>query len=182
MRILGRVTVKTTTAGAWKRLAPGIGVRSPVQVVATDCAGYDVELAVEVVAGRFMATSVLVRQREGGPPVTSEGIRSIPVARLTKLAVAAHVMQVEEKDGVTTWTPMRMTDETAKRFRGEGPTDEALGWVARLYRLALLLGDPPVTAVEHGLGLPRSTAGRWVALARQRGFLGQAEGPGKAAG
>jgi len=66
-----------------------------------------------------------------------------------------------------------------ERLRRDGPTDEALRWVAYLYRFALVMEEPPTATVERMLKL---TAARWVALARQRGFLGQSEGSGKAAG
>jgi hypothetical protein len=61
-----------------------------------------------------------------------------------------------------------------------GPTDRALRWTAR-YRY----GDAvsyPTKAVQESLQLPRSTAGRWIAAARKAGYVGPAEGMGKAGG
>jgi len=69
-----------------------------------------------------------------------------------------------------------------QRFKATGPTDESLWWVAYVYRLALVAGEPPTKTVEQALELPRSTAGRWIAAARQRHLLGESEGAGKAGG
>ncbi|GAB3210943.1 hypothetical protein SAMN02745673_02586 [Marinactinospora thermotolerans DSM 45154] len=52
-----------------------------------------------------------------------------------------------------------------------GPTEEALTWVAYLYRMALIFGHAPVPAVGEALGLPKSTANRWITRARDRGLL-----------
>ena len=70
----------------------------------------------------------------------------------------------------------------AARLRENGPTTETLEWVAYLYRLGLLRGDPPTKLVEQAIAIPRSTAGRWVAAARAAGLLGQSEGAGKVGG
>ncbi len=93
-------------------------------------------------------------------------------------------MQIESnEDGwITAVPPDILTPDVVERLRRDGPTDEALRWVAYLYRFALVMEEPPTATVERMLELPRSTAGRWVALARQRGFLEQSEGSGKAAG
>ena len=74
-----------------------------------------------------------------------------------------------------------LTPETAARLRENGPTSETLAVVARLYREGWRVGRPTL-AVATGLGIPRSTAGRWVAAARdpKRRLLGPAEGPGGA--
>ncbi len=71
----------------------------------------------------------------------------------------------------------RLTRTQARRFREGGPTDEALEWVAKIYRVALLRGEGPTRAVEDAFELKRSTAAYW-----ERGFLREAEGPGKAGG
>jgi hypothetical protein len=169
-------------------IAPGLAVESPIRLEVVDWEGFDLELLVAAVpaeddrAGRFICQALTVRQRPGGPPVTSEVIRRVPVARLIRGVGSSHWQTVDVRENEISFTDARLTEEMAARLREQGPTRESLTWVARAYRLALVLGDSPTQAVERGLGLPRSTAGRWVALARQQGLLGAAEGPGKAGG
>ena len=67
-------------------------------------------------------------------------------------------------------------------LREGGPTDRALQWVAHLYRYAMAVAMNPAKSVEDKLGLSHSTAARWIRLARQKGYLGPSEGPGRAAG
>ena len=55
-------------------------------------------------------------------------------------------------------------------------------WVAHFYRLGYAISYGPTKQVAESLGLKRSTAGRWVGMARERGYLEPAEGPGKAGG
>jgi transposase len=64
---------------------------------------------------------------------------------------------------------------------GGGPSDADLRAVADVYQLAYVTGGAPTKTVMERLGLPRSTAGRWIALARERGLLGPAT-PRKAGG
>ena len=99
---------------------------------------------------------------------------------MTNRAGAAHVYTVEGEtdDGALVLGAKVMPDGVA----ANGPTDEALGWVAYAYRLALVVGEAPTKAVRDSMGLPQSTAARWVQQARQRGFLGPSEGRGKAGG
>lgn len=168
--------------GWWVPVAPGLSMPDTVTVKVEDWTGFDIELTVVPGEGRLVAKAVSVSQRDGGPPVTGEVLRSIPVARLTKEA-AVHVVALgEDEFGTSTLTPWVFTPEVVKGLRDAGPAPSTLEAVAHLYRLALLKGEPPTKAVEETLGLPRSTAGRWVGLARQEGHLGAAEGPGKAGG
>ena len=69
----------------------------------------------------------------------------------------------------------------ARTSARHGYDDETLRIVARIYRVAYLVGDPPTKKVENVLDLPRSTAGRWVAAARGK-YLAESRGPGKAGG
>lgn len=64
-------------------------------------------------------------------------------------------------------------DDLAKVCRFQGPTPETLGWVALIYGSAKELGLPPARQVEKDLGLPRTTASKWVRRARQQGFIQQ---------
>jgi hypothetical protein len=59
--------------------------------------------------------------------------------------------------------------------RRRGPMrEEDLREVAGAYRGAVAAQEPPTRAVAARFGVSRSTAGRWVAEARQRGMLGKA--------
>jgi hypothetical protein len=84
----------------------------------------------------------------------------------------------EADDGTVVVVDKVMPEDVA----ANGPTDEALSWVASTYRLALVVGERPTKAVRDSMGLPQSTAARWVQQARQRGFLGPSDGRGKAGG
>ncbi len=59
--------------------------------------------------------------------------------------------------------------------RGIPLTDDDLNTVVRIYRAALATGEPPTQAVAKQMFVARSTAGRWVAAARERGLLGKAK-------
>lgn len=170
-------------------IAPGLVADSPIRVYVEDCNGYDLVLdvvaipAVDNRAGRFACRSLLVQQAGSGPPITTEGLRGVPVAGLTKRAGVDHVLSVEFSGG--DWVHLasrQLTEEICERLRKVGPRSETLSWVAYIYRLALVLGEPPTKSVEQTLGIARSTAGRWVAEARAKGFLADAEGAGKAGG
>jgi hypothetical protein len=180
-----KVRAEARMTGRRVAVGPGLTMPATVTVTAEDVHGYDVEVVVaaETVAehGRLVAREVRIRQRDGGPPVTGEAIRAVPVAALTHYA-ATHLWVAEQKGGHVEEKLLRMNDELAARLREAGPTTETLKWVAHLYRVGLLTGSPPTVGVEQTLNVPRSTAGRWVAMARRRGFLGAAEGPGKAGG
>ena len=63
--------------------------------------------------------------------------------------------------------------------RGSPVTDENLTQVAGLYRDALARGLPPTQTIAETMHVARSTAARWVGLARKRGLLG-ASLPGRA--
>lgn len=67
-----------------------------------------------------------------------------------------------------------------KEIAAQGPTDLTLSLVASIYRLGYITDDPPAKTVHEVLGVPRSTAGRWIMATRKKGFLGPAERGGKA--
>jgi hypothetical protein len=170
-------------------IAPGIMTESPIRLTVEDWEGFD--LVLDIVAmpaqglrtGRFACRNLTVKQRDGGPLVTTAAIRSVPVATLVRGTGARYLSIVDSVDGHSMSASDRKLDDVmVKQFHIDGPTDEVLGWVAHIYRMALVLGDPPTAAVENTLDLKRSTAGRWVSVAREKGFLSAAEGPGKAGG
>lgn len=75
--------------------------------------------------------------------------------------------------GGLTLTPAYRESTGARRRRGPIPDDE-LRRVAEIYRQASIASAAPTNAVRDQMGVSRATAGRWVALARERGFLGAA--------
>jgi len=124
----------------------------------------DVELRAELdeTVGTYVVSEVRCSRRRGGAEVTGEAIRAVPVERILR----AGAIQVNRL-----FTPTRNIEE----IRAQGPTDENLRLVARIYRLAHLVRDTPTTAVSKALRVPYPTAARWVRQARQRGFLGATE-------
>lgn len=59
-----------------------------------------------------------------------------------------------------------------RKYSGGRVGDEELRNVARAYRAALVEGKPPTATVAEELHVSRSTAGRYVQRAREKGFLG----------
>jgi hypothetical protein len=123
---------------------------------------------------------------------TTEGLRHVPVKELMVEQLGeAHVAvtaTITADAMVTATDSAGLTDAAMVESRGlvppdgvteHGPTDRALRWVAHFYRWGYAVSYGGTKAVEELLGLPRSTAGRWVEMAREAGYLGPAEGPGK---
>jgi hypothetical protein len=167
-------------------LGGGLAGWSPFTWHAEEGLPYRLELRVVHEDGRFVVDQLTVKRREGGPPVTTEGLREVPVAAFLRLAVESNVMRVGPtiRDGnrsswKLTWASPLALSERAKG--GGGPSDEDLRTVAALYQVAYATGQAPTKLVMNRLDLPRSTASRWVRMARDRGLLGPAT-PRKAGG
>lgn len=176
-----------TEAADWRsavEVAPGLVIPSPVWVRAEDVNGYDVALEVVPEGGRLVARNVSVQRRNGGPPITGEALRSIPVARLVRAAAECARLGHVQGEGDTKLTSVSPLggEQVLQHARDAGPTVATLRLVAYVYKVALLRGDGPTKAVQDTFKIPRATAGRWVGLARERGILGPAEAPGKAGG
>ncbi|MGH3722042.1 MAG: hypothetical protein ACRDRI_25010 [Pseudonocardiaceae bacterium] len=184
------MNVKTEPLGSardWVRVGDDLLV-PPTRVTATgklnaEDPPLDVEIDVVPEDGRLVAHEVRVRRRPDGPPVTGEAIRSVPVAALTQFAAREVLRIVSIADnGEISAVPAGVPEEQVQYVRDHGLTDKTVEIVAHTYRLALLMGNTPTKMVEEWLEVPRSTAGRWIATARERGLLGKAEGRGKAGG
>lgn len=127
-----------------------------------------------------------------GGPVTTEMLRYLTVSAYVEVALRSgkdrrgQPLLADAMAGVSPyWDDMEILKETPNRdgrspwgFRpppdtgASGPTERALEWTAHLYRLAYATGRKPAQAVADGLKVTRATAGRWVMLARERGYLG----------
>lgn len=142
-------------------------------------------VAVLVLEGRRYAVQELrILRRDDGPPITSELIRGIPVAMLIRGAVSnlvdLRIAQPSPK-GTTSHTVggVLLTPDDRVRLVEAGPTDETLLWVARIYVMATLAGDPPAKSVKETLDIPTSTAGYWIRRAKDRGILKQLPATGE---
>lgn len=127
---------------------------------------YTVDLEVVVRAGRLVCETLTLHAIDDGPPVTTDALRRVPVAGIVRAGLVGHVLE-RDPDNPQSYTPFSPDADIAKH----GPTDEALRAAATIYRLAYALGDSPTKAVATALELTHSTAARWVATARERGFL-----------
>jgi hypothetical protein len=143
---------------------------------------YNIDLEVVFEAGRFVVDRLIIQRSEFGRPITTEGIREIGVATLLHQAVELNVTQTAPTgDGgyKATWSTMPILSERART--GGGPSEEDLRIIAMVYQVAYATGTPPTKAVMLRAGVPRSTAGRCIRMARERGLLGPAT-PRKAGG
>jgi hypothetical protein len=134
-------------------------------------------VAVLVVEGRrYVVQELRILRRDDGPPITSELIRGIPVAMLIRGAVSNLAeLRIDPDVDYELRVPEQVviTPDDRVRLVEAGPTDETLLWVARIYVMAELAGDPPAKSVKETLDIPTSTAGYWIRRAKDRGILKQ---------
>jgi hypothetical protein len=120
----------------------------------------------------------------GDGEVTGAMLRQIPVAEWVGKSLAAIAFEVHPPDakdervrltpGVPPAEVTGFRENMRRPRRGSPLTDEHLQQVADLYRDALARRLPnPTETIADDMHAARSTAARWVALARQRGLLGE---------
>jgi hypothetical protein len=134
-----------------------------------------VEVHVVVVDGQPRCAELRCRPKSGGPLVMSEDLRHVALARYVRQSAGMYAYRVEvDEDGQVVFAQSTGTGDepllaraVQKRPRQQ-MTDERLREVAQVYSEA---GSKPTMAVMRHFYLSRPTAGRWVGLARDRGFL-----------
>lgn len=147
---------------------------------------YSLKLHVRVLSGRPECELLVATQKEGdeqnpgGPPVTGEGLRRLPLARILQQSTvyAARPLSADEtflkpeiddaNDAYAAWR------ESEPRARHRVSREE-LAKVAEVYRKAVEAGDPPTKTVREVLHLSRATAGRRVMETRSAGLLPKTE-------
>jgi hypothetical protein len=186
-------SVPTMTSDEKVRLVPGVeGPRwiTTDDVILSSRAGGAVGVAMRIEydddQDRYVCTEFTARRTpdisEGKGFVTSETLREPAVAEMiaTMLYMLHHlagdIAELPNPDNAEPWgwTP-------PEGLSKEGPTDRALQWTAHLYHYGMAVSMNPTKTVEDTLKLSHGTAARWVRLARQGGYLGPAEGPGRPA-
>ncbi len=152
-----------------------------------EAAAGNLEVDVVVEDGRPIAERVIVQRRPGGPSVTAESLRTIPLGRYLRASAVIAAMKGEQKDdGSITLEPVEATSDAdtlvdadrraAGRGRRRTVTADHLAEVARVYEAELGRAREggqagPTAAVARHWTVARPTASRWVRLARERGFL-----------
>ena len=129
---------------------------------------YDVAVDAELEDGRYVVKRLCATRKEGGPPVTTDGLRAVPVARILAHGAAGTLVKVTPNTAGTEFTAAPV-----------GPWDDELTQVAGVYRLAYACGLPPTKAVAESFEIPASTAAKKVMKARKAGVLGETT-PGQA--
>lgn len=124
------------------------------------------DLELDIVDGRLACTSVTVSRLEGGPPVTSERLRRIPIAQWVSWAAEDIAIREIVSDSKT-----RRFDWPPAEFALDGPTPEALEQVARVYAYCMATGRAPTQELATRYGITKQTGSRWIATARRRGIL-----------
>jgi hypothetical protein len=161
-------------------LRPGFVVPSRF-LARNDELGLEIEIDA---AGNPRVRAVIVL----GEDIKTEHLRRLPIARLTREAVAR--AQLKTAWGMARLLSRPQLEEVASAYldyvqnarptrKGSPVTVEHLRQVADVYRAALNKGDPPTQTVADTLHASRPTAARWVQMARARGLLGAAL-PGRA--
>jgi hypothetical protein len=135
--------------------------------------------------GKPVCQTLRCIRRPGGPPVTGEGIRKIPVAGILRHTLPDVALRITETGpGQYVLTPILPGGEASedqmmaavreamavapKRY----PVTEArLKKAALLYSDAEARGDPPTKHVATSMTVSRATASRLIREARNRGYL-----------
>lgn len=112
---------------------------------------YDVTLTLSFAGGRYVCTALNVQQRDDGEPISSDGLRYVPIAKIVAAGMREHFQR-----------------NVTEALDAANDVERA----ARVYRLAYACGLRPTTTVAATLGIALSTAGKKVLRARQLGLLG----------
>lgn len=157
---------------------PGTATFEPVDIGG---APYAVAITFGMTADGPRPAAVTVTAAEGSPPVTSSTLRAVKVWDLARAGIitGAHRGRSEATSDGGTATELlstSLTDQDIELIRLRGPVRESLEWAAWFYNLARVLGLPPAKQVELELGLPRTTAAKWIRRARDMGLISPTEG------
>ncbi len=132
------------------------------------------EIHVAVIDGQPQCAELRCRPRPGGPPVTSESLRWVALSQYVRASAELYCVRVVGHDegqvvvSATGTGDGPLLARAAQQHPRQQMTDELLRDVARVYSEA---GSKPTIAVMRRFHLSRPTAGRWVGIARKRGFL-----------
>ncbi len=144
----------------------GGGLRGPkdfdVEAYLTTHKSIEVHLRIALVDGAYSVTELSLTGT-GKQVVTTEFLRLLPLRSIVR-ATAGRELRI-----------LNFAKEFDLRPAPSGGTAFGNPSTAFTYRLARVLGEPPIQAVMEKEGISRSTASRRVAAARKAGDLGADE-------
>jgi hypothetical protein len=151
----------------------GVYVMSPVTFKETiDGAKVEVDAEYDPQIRRIVAKKVKIDATDDRPELSSSLMQKIKIQNFLRTLLRQAAVIPSEIDGVRSPISLSPIDaEYAEHIRAEGPTDSTLKVVARYYRLAEAINEPPTKAVQECLQIPRPTAANWVSRARSAGLL-----------
>lgn len=135
----------------------GLRLRLPARVTikVTDWHGYDLSIHADLTDGRYRCAA-LEMTREDGTEAAPDEVPDLPITSLVK-------------SGVYEVALYYLRDRPV-HVRGT-PSREQLVTIAKLYKVAVAVGEPPRKTVADAHDISISTAGRWIAMARKADFL-----------
>ncbi|WP_134069530.1 hypothetical protein [Mycobacteroides salmoniphilum] len=166
----------------YTNIGPGLAIKVPftgtIDLDAGDAFGSEVAqvvMDIDLVNGILQPVSVKVVGRDGHP-VTGTTLRQVPVKGMAANLIQSVIAAREDtatgtRVSVGLHSPIHLDDAQKARLRDQGPVEESLRAVANFYEFGRVTGYPPAKFVEDNLGLPRTTASKWVRRAREAGFL-----------
>jgi hypothetical protein len=169
----------------------------PARIEATTSSShwsYDVTLVIRVADGQTVVDELRIRRLSEGGDISSESLRSVPIASIVRHAVRTAAIPARKEKGqlsIEVFGPDQSTlDVNAvekalpRRRAPRSPAEhrKLLTEVVNAYRVAL--DDPnvgrPRAHVAQLLGYSNSHIGKLLSEARKLGLLGPAPGPGRA--
>lgn len=138
----------------------------------SDPLDFAVRMEIDIVDGRLSCVSLTTERLAEGPPITSEGLRRVPVAEYVMGAAryGREILLERIPDSGGTYRLAEFKPPPPD-FARDGMTDDALEQVARLYAWAQATGRKATGVLLKDYGMPRPTATRWIQTARRRGIL-----------
>ncbi len=143
---------------------------------------HTVELDIAVEAETPICEAIRIERNPARPSLTGAELRRLPLRSWVTMATAqaAQTPSTEHKGASSPASEedtKQLWGQVEQRVRRRTITDDFLREIAAAYRLHR--DHNPRDAVADQFTVSLSTAARYVKLARERGFLGKAPGPGK---
>lgn len=158
-----------------REIAPGVRIFDTATAKFPGFKEFDITLKLRLnETFRVQVEEIVVSHIDGGPVVTGEGLRALPIQALVRDAIRFDLEDnfLENAYGDEETVAFGMlTRAEAAALKKSGPSEKTIEWVERIYKVAEVLDEPPTIAVQDAFDVSRSTAGAWIGRARSAGML-----------